>query len=203
MDAFIHPAAIVETDRIGTGSRIWAFTHVLAGATIGSDCNIGDHCFVEGGAIVGNGVTIKNGNMVWDGVTLGDGVFLGPGTILMNDLRPRSPRLAEAATRYADGAWLARTVVGRGATVGGGAMILPGVTVGPYAFVAAGALVTRDVPAHALVAGQPARVRGWVCGCGHDLTFDDGIAVDGRCAACGSVVQIDRSSAARAQEGKV
>src|SRR5262245_11663622 len=99
-EVFAHRTALVETSDIGGGSRIWAFTHVMAGARIGSDCNIGDHCFVESGAVIGNRVTIKNGNMIWEGVTLEDGVFVGHQVHFTNDLYPRSPRLPEAATRY-------------------------------------------------------------------------------------------------------
>lgn len=190
MEAYVHPSAIVEADDIGAGSRVWAFAHVLAGARIGTNCNIGDHCFVETGAVVGNDVTIKNGNMIWEGITVEDGVFLGPGAILTNDRRPRSPRLPEAGARYRDQTWLARTVLRRGSTIGAGALILPGVSVGEFAFVAAGAVVTRDVPAHALMVGHPAQVRGWVCFCGQDLTFDDPSSCTGRCPTCGSEILV-------------
>jgi UDP-2-acetamido-3-amino-2,3-dideoxy-glucuronate N-acetyltransferase len=167
--AFIHAAALVETNQVGAGTRIWAFSHVLAGASIGANCNIGDHCFIESNVRIGDDVTIKNGNAIWEGVRLEDGVFVGPAVVFTNDVRPRSPRLAEAAPRYMDGAWLVSTLVRRGATLGAGAVILAGITIGEFAFVAAGAVVTRDVPPHALVVGTPARPRGWVCRCGSSL----------------------------------
>jgi UDP-2-acetamido-3-amino-2,3-dideoxy-glucuronate N-acetyltransferase len=177
----VHPAALVETDQIGDGTRIWAFTHILPGASIGANCNIGDHCFVESGVLIGDDVTIKNGNAIWDGVTLEDGVFVGPNVVFTNDLRPRSPRLAEARDRYADRGWLAATVVRHGATLGAGSVIVAGVTIGEFAFVAAGALVTRDVDPHALVVGSPARPRGWVCRCGSALEL---AADSGECPTC-------------------
>jgi acetyltransferase-like isoleucine patch superfamily enzyme len=168
-DVYVHPAALVESDEVGPGTRVWAFAHVLAGARIGRDCNVGGHCFVEGGATVGDGVTLKNGAMVWEGVTLEDGVFVGPGAVFTNDLRPRSPRHPPAAGRYGDAGWLARTNVGRGATIGARAVILPGIDVGAYAMVAAGAVVTRSVPPHGIVMGNPARLAGWACVCGARL----------------------------------
>ena len=168
-DVYVHPAALVESDDVGPGTRVWAFAHVLEGARIGRDCNVGGHCFVEGGAWVGDGVTLKNGSMVWEGVTLEDGVFVGPGVVFTNDLRPRSPRHAPAAGRYGDTSWLARTNVGRGATIGARAVILPGIDVGAYAMVAAGAVVTRSVPPHGIVMGNPARLAGWACVCGARL----------------------------------
>ncbi len=180
--AFVHPSAIVESDRIGDGTRVWAFTHILEGASIGTRCNIGDHCFVESGVVVGNDVTVKNGNALYRGVTLEDGVFVGPAVVFTNDLRPRSPRLPQAAERYADDGWLVPTLVRTGATLGAGAILLAGVTVGAFALVAAGALVTRDVPAHALVLGAPATVRGWVCECGESVELEAGAA---RCDSCG------------------
>jgi UDP-2-acetamido-3-amino-2,3-dideoxy-glucuronate N-acetyltransferase len=180
--ASVHPSAIVETDRVGEDTRVWAFTHILAGASIGARCNIGDHCFVESGVVVGDDVTVKNGNALYRGVTLEDGVFVGPAVVFTNDLRPRSPRLSQAAQRYADDGWLVPTLVRTGATLGASAILLAGITVGSFAFVAAGALVTRDVPAHALVAGAPATVRGWVCECGERLELDAG---EGRCRSCG------------------
>lgn len=184
-----HPSAIVESEQIGEGTRIWAFVHILPGASIGADCNVGDHCYVESGATVGDRVTIKNGVAVWDGVVLEDGVFVGPSVVFTNDKRPRSPRLPEARDRYADEGWLERTVVRHGATLGAGSIILPGVEIGEFAFVAAGSLVTRDVPAHALVAGQPARVRGWVCRCGADIEpVDQGPTV---CSACAARLVLD------------
>jgi acetyltransferase-like isoleucine patch superfamily enzyme len=179
---FIHPAAIVESDQIGPDTRVWAFAHVMADVSIGANCNIGDHCFLESGSAIGNNVTIKNGNMIWEGVTLEDGVFVGPNVLFTNDLYPRSPRLRVAKRRYSNLDWLTPTRVRLGSSLGAGAVILAGVTIGKFAMVAAGAVVTRDVPAFALVVGNPARQRGWVCECGQRLTFRDGMAV---CEYCG------------------
>lgn len=184
-DLFVHPTAIVEEGAcIGAGTRVWAYAHVLAGATVGRDCNIGDHCFIEGGAIVGDDVTIKNGVAVWCGVTLGDGVFVGPGVIFTNDRMPRSRRLPEACERYRDERWLERTVVRLGTTLGAGAIVCPGVSLGVFSMVAAGAVVARTVPDHALVRGHPARVRGWVCACGERLRPDITTARFGACTRC-------------------
>jgi acetyltransferase-like isoleucine patch superfamily enzyme len=170
-DTFVHPASIVETSRIGDGTRIWAYTHVMRDVSIGTNCNIGEHCFIEAGATVGNNVTIKNGNMIWEGVHLEDGVFVGPQVVFTNDLHPRSPRLPQARRRYADQRWLTTTFVKQGTSIGAGAVILAGVTIGEFCMVGAGATVTRSVPPYALVVGSPARVRGWVCQCGHPLVF--------------------------------
>ena len=167
-----HPSALVETDAIGEGTRIWAFAHVMAGATIGARCNIGDHCFVESGASIGDGCVVKNGNMLWEGVRLDDGVFVGPHVFFTNDRYPRSRELPEASSRYAlKKNWLATTRVGRGASLGAGAVIVATVTIGEFAMVGAGAVVTADVPAHALVLGNPARPRGWICRCGRPLRW--------------------------------
>jgi len=179
---FIHPSAIVETAEIGEGTRIWAYTHVMSDVTIGANCNIGEHCFIESGSTVGNQVTIKNGNMIWEGVHLEDGVFVGPLVIFTNDLYPRSPRLPQAQTRYADRGWLKPTVVKQGASLGAGAVILAGVVIGEYCLVGAGSIVNRSLPPHALVVGSPARLRGWVCQCGLPLVFTSAAAA---CARCG------------------
>jgi acetyltransferase-like isoleucine patch superfamily enzyme len=191
----VHPTALVGSAEIGAGTRVWAFSNVLAGARVGRNCNIGDHCYVEGGAVVGDDVTIKNGNAIWEGVTLEDGVFVGPGVLFTNDLYPRSPRLHEAARRYEGRDWLVRTRVRRGASLGAGAVVICGVVVGEYALVAAGSTVTSDVPAHALVAGSPARQRGWVCACGERVHVEDDVAA---CADCGAayVLADDRLSLA-------
>ncbi len=185
---FIHPEALVESLKIGENTRIWAFTHVMEGAVVGANCNIGDHCFVETGAMIGNNVTIKNGNMIWAGVVLEEGVFVGPGVRFTNDPYPRSARLREAKERYKDDRWLVRTFVRRGATLGAGAVVLAGVTIGEYSMVAAGSVVTRSVEPHALVVGNPARPRGWVCRCGQRLSFE---GATGTCGACGAT--FDRS----------
>jgi acetyltransferase-like isoleucine patch superfamily enzyme len=167
---FVHPAAICEAAVVGSGTRIWAFAHILEDAVVGRDCNICDHVFVENGACLGDRVTVKNGVMIWNGVTLEDEVFCGPGVIFTNDRHPRSGRMPEVACRYRRPEnWLVPTVVRRGATIGAGAIIICGVTVGRYASVAAGAIVTRNVPDHGLMMGQPARRSGWVCICGVPL----------------------------------
>lgn len=180
-EVFVHPTAIVETTEIGEGTRIWAYTHVMRDASVGASCNIGEHCFIESGATIGNQVTIKNGNMVWEGVRLADGVFVGPQVIFTNDLYPRSPRLSQAQKRYSDRRWLKTTTVNEGASLGAGAVILAGITIGEFCMVGAGSIVTRNLPPYALAVGSPARVRGWVCQCGQPLPFVNGAAI---CAAC-------------------
>jgi acetyltransferase-like isoleucine patch superfamily enzyme len=170
MTTFIHPLALCESDAVGEGTRIWAFAHVMRGAVVGRDCNLGEGVFVETGAVVGNGVTLKNQVLVWDGVTIGDDVFVGPGVIFTNDKAPRSPRMALVAGRYKDPAnWRCLTVIGRGASLGAGAVLLPGLTIGEFAMVGAGAVVTCDVSPYRLIVGNPARPVGWVCACGGRL----------------------------------
>jgi acetyltransferase-like isoleucine patch superfamily enzyme len=159
---FVHELALCESDDVGPRTRIWAFAHVLPGATIGADCNVCDHAFVEGGAVVGDSVTIKNNVLLWDRVTVEDEVFLGPNAVFTNDARPR------ASFKKGREAWLP-TLVRRGATIGANATVVCGATVGRWAFVGAGAVVTADVPDYALVVGNPARRVGWACECGERL----------------------------------
>lgn len=160
---FHHPLALVESDEIGDGTRVWAWAHVMKGARLGANCNVGEHCFIESGAVLGDRVTVKNGVAVWDGVTCEDDVFLGPNAVLTNDLRPRS--------RAAD--WtLERTLLRQGATVGANATLLCGITIGRYALIGAGAVVIRGVADHALVVGNPGRVVGAVCVCARTLRFE-------------------------------
>ena len=149
---FKHPTAIVESSSVGAGTRVWAFAHILGGAVIGGDCNICDQTFIENDVRVGDRVTIKCGVQVWDGVTLEDDVFVGPNATFSNDPFPRS---RQHPARYA------RTLVKRGASIGANATILPGLTIGERALVGAGAVVTRDVPPMAIVAGNPARIVGY------------------------------------------
>ena len=187
---FQHPSALVESAAVGAGTRIWAFAHVLKGARIGRNCNIGDHCFVEGGARIGDNATIKNGVAVWDGVVVRDNVFIGPFAVFTNDLVPRSPRSPGAVWRYASKGWLSRTVVEEGASIGANATILCGLRIGRFAMVGAGAVVTRHVPAYALVIGVPARQVGWVCECGARVAADGGGVAS--CPACRLHNQVGR-----------
>ena len=176
---FAHPRALVEMGaRIGAQTRIWAFAHVMAKAQIGANCNIGNYVFVENGVVLGNGITVKNGVQLWEGVHAEDNVFIGPGCVFTNHLTPR------AFHKTPKQRWLGRTTLQRGCTVGASATILPGTTIGRYAFVGAGAVVVDDVPAFALVMGHPARFYEWRCLCARTLYFQKGRA---RCASCASV----------------
>lgn len=148
-----HPAAIVESPHIGSGTRIWAFVHILPGARIGRDCNLCDHIFIENDVVVGDRVTIKSGVQLWDGITLGDDVFVGPNVTFTNDYFPRSKHYQPIVSR---------TTVKAGASIGANATILPGVTIGERAMVGAATLVTRDVPPDTIVLGNPARIVGYV-----------------------------------------
>jgi acetyltransferase-like isoleucine patch superfamily enzyme len=144
----------------------------MAGAVVGSDCNVCGHAFIEGGARVGNGVTVKNGVMLFSGVSVDDHVFIGPGVVFTNDLRPRA-----AIKKRPDE--LVATRVATGASLGAGVVVVCGTTIGEHAFVAAGAVVTRNVAPYAMVAGNPARLIGWCCQCGARLP-DDLICTCGR-----------------------
>ena len=148
---FAHPDARIDTEAIGPRTTIWAFAHVLKGARIGADCNLCDRAFVEA-AEIGDRVTLKSGAQIAEGVVIEDDAFIGPNVVFANDPSPRSKRHLASYPR---------TRVGRGASIGANATILPGLTIGPLAMIGAGAVVTRDVPAFAVVAGVPARVIRW------------------------------------------
>lgn len=148
-NVFVHGNALVESDAIGEGTRVWAFAHILPGAAVGKDCNICDNVFIENNVRVGDRSTIKCGVQLWDGVNLEDDVFVGPNATFTNDPMPRSKQHLD---RHPE------TRVRRGASIGANATILPGVTIGENAMVGAGAVVTRDVPPHAVVVGNPARI---------------------------------------------
>jgi len=150
---FVHPTAICEAATIGSGTRIWAFAHLLPGSVVGRDCNICDHTFVEGDVIIGDRVTVKCGVQLWDGVRLEDDVFVGPNATFTNDRFPRSKVYPE---RFLE------TRVKVRASIGANATILPGLVIGEGAMVGAGAVVTRSVPPNAIVAGNPARIVGYV-----------------------------------------
>jgi UDP-2-acetamido-3-amino-2,3-dideoxy-glucuronate N-acetyltransferase len=181
MGYFAHPTAVVdEGAQIGDGTRIWHFCHVSAGARVGRDCVFGQNVYV-GNVRIGDRCKIQNNVSVYDGVELEDGVFCGPSCVFTNVTNPRAEveRKKEFKT----------TRVHRGASIGANATIMCGLTVGEYAFVGAGAVVTKDVPAYALVVGTPARRTGWMCACGVKLERDT-------CAACGKRYRIGDESIA-------
>lgn len=171
-EAFLHPFSVVdEGAEVGARTRVWAFAHVLPGARVGDDGNLCDQTYIETGVTLGDRVTVKCGVHLWEGLTVEDDVFIGPSAVFTNDLVPRS---RQHPTAYA------KTVLAKGCSIGANATVLAGHRVGRYALVAAGAVVTKDVPDYALVMGNPARIRGWVAEDGTRLAFDDhGVARHG------------------------
>jgi UDP-2-acetamido-3-amino-2,3-dideoxy-glucuronate N-acetyltransferase len=165
----IHPTAEVEAGaEIGAGTRIWHHCHVRAGAKVGADCNLGYGVYVDAGVVIGNRCKLQNRVSVYHGVTIEDGVFVGPHVTFTNDMHPRAA--APDGKLLTDDDWQALpTLVQEGASIGAGAVILPGLTIGRWAMVAAGSVVSHDVPDHGLVAGNPARLAGYVCSCGRTL----------------------------------
>lgn len=177
-----HPTAIVESESIGSGTKIWAFSHVMKGAIIGSDCNICEHSFIESGAVIGDRVTLKNGVQVWEGISLEDDVFVGPNAVFTNDRWPRSSRSETAGKRYQSRDWLEKTVIHKGASIGANATIACGIEIGRYAMIGMGSVVTKSVPELAIAFGSPAHVHGYACICGQKLVLKRNIL---SCNQCG------------------
>lgn len=167
---FAHETAIIDEGcMIGEGTKIWHFSHVMSGCTIGNNCNIGQNVVISPGVILGNNVKVQNNVSVYTGVTCDDDVFLGPSCVFTNVTNPRSA--VNRKSQYA------QTRVGKGATIGANATIVCGHDIGAYAFIGAGAVVTKNVPAYALLVGNPARQLGWMSEYGHRLHFDkEGVA---------------------------
>ena len=147
--SFIHTLSDVQSDNIGEDTKVWQFCVILKGAIIGSNCNINAQVLIENDVVIGNNVTIKPGVQVWDGTRIEDNVFIGPNATLTNDVMPRSKQYPESFSKI---------TIREGASIGANATLLPGVTIGSHAMVGAGAVVTKDVPEHAVVAGNPAKI---------------------------------------------
>jgi acetyltransferase-like isoleucine patch superfamily enzyme len=166
----IHPLADVQTPNIGQGTTVWQFAIILKGAVIGANCNINCHTFIENLVKIGNNVTVKSGVYLWDGIDVADNVFIGPNATFTNDKYPRSKRYPEA---------FQQTKLKKGSSIGANATILGGVTVGDYAIIAAGSLVTKDVPPYSLVKGSPAKIVAWLDEQGNKLNeTEDGIIIN-------------------------
>jgi len=176
---FVHESAYVDAGaQVGAGTHIWHFVHVMPGAVIGRDCSLGQNVVVLNGTRIGDRVKIQNNVSIYEGVELEDDVFCGPSMVFTNVINPRSH--VSRKHEYQ------RTLVKRGASIGANATVLCGVTLGEYCFVGAGAVVTKDVPAYALVTGVPARPAGWVCTCG--VRLPDVPPLD--CGSCGARYEV-------------
>lgn len=184
-DIKIHPTAEVSPRAtLGAGCRIWNNVHIREGVSLGRNCIVGKDAYIDFDVAIGDNCKIQNAALVYHGATIEDGVFIGPRACLTNDVRPRAIR-PDGALKGADDWELGRIRIRHGAAIGAGALILPNVTVGRWAMVAAGAVVSRDVPDHGLVVGVPARLAGYVCKCGQRLRAEDGAW---RCPSCGWVM---------------
>ena len=185
MSAFIHESSYVDEDvQIGEGTKVWYFCHIQKGARIGKNCSLGQNVNISNNVKIGDGVKIQNNVAVYEGVEIEDDVFCGPSCVFTNDLTPRA-KYPKGHENYK------KTVIRRGASIGANATIVCGHDIGRYAFVGAGAVVTKNVPDYAMVYGSPARIRGYVCQCGEKLHFSEGRAV---CAACGKKYDMNENS---------
>ncbi|HHS98094.1 MAG TPA: N-acetyltransferase [Chloroflexi bacterium] len=197
----IHPTAEVSPQaQIGEGTSIWHQAQVREGARIGRNCILGKGVYVDAGVVIGDNVKVQNYVSIYHGVTIEDGVFCGPHCVFTNDKRPRAIN-PDGSLKAADDWEVVETRVGRGASIGANAVIVCGVTIGEWAMVGAGSVVSRDVPDYGLVWGNPARLRGFVCPCGHRLERAGGRGareqgaggkVRLRCPACGTEIDVDR-----------
>lgn len=175
MSYFVHASSYVDAPcKIGEGTKIWHFSHIMADCVIGARCNIGQNVVVSPGVVLGDGVKVQNNVSIYTGVTCEDGVFLGPSCVFTNVMNPRA--FVERKEEYR------ATLLREGASVGANATIVCGVTIGRFAFVGAGAVVTRDVGDYVMVYGNPARARGFMCRCGEKLPGGDGPV----CGVCGA-----------------
>lgn len=193
---FVHESSYIDQPcDIGEGTKIWHFSHVMTGAVIGRGCNIGQNVLVSSGVQVGNNVKIQNNVALYTGVALEDDVFCGPSCVFTNVINPRSHISRKSEYRA--------TVVRRGATIGANATIICGITIGRYAFIGAGSVVTDDVPDYALVVGVPGQIQGWMCHCGVTLSFGEAAVslMTATCSSCGRQYQKDQSWVVEVQAG--
>jgi acetyltransferase-like isoleucine patch superfamily enzyme len=192
MGVRIHPTAEVsEKAQIGEGSSIWHQAQVREGVSIGENCIIGKGVYVDEGVSIGNNVKIQNYVSVYHGLTIENGVFVGPHVCFTNDMRPRAVN-PDGSLKAADDWVLSKTLIKQGAALGANSTIRCGITIGEWAMVGSGSVVTKDIPAHGLVYGNPAQLRGFVCACGEITEKDsqDGQAVKAKCPKCGRSIHI-------------
>jgi UDP-2-acetamido-3-amino-2,3-dideoxy-glucuronate N-acetyltransferase len=178
---FVHESCYVDAPAvIGEGTKIWHFSHIMSNCRIGSQCNIGQNVVISPDVTIGNNVKIQNNVSIYTGCILEDDVFCGPSMVFTNVLNPRSHVVRKNEYK--------RTLIKRGASLGANCTVVCGVTIGRYAFVGAGAVVTHDVPDYGLIYGNPARTRGWMCACGIKLNFaGEGTEQQAQCSACGAL----------------
>lgn len=182
----IHALADVHSTNIGTATNIWQFCVVLEKAKIGNNCNINAQCLIENDVLIGDHVTIKSGVQVWDGITLENNVFIGPNVTFTNDFLPRSKQYPNS---------FLKTIIKKNASIGANSTIIGGVTVGENVMIGAGSVVTKDVPGHALVYGNPAKLHGYVCECGSKLK-------DLTCQACAITYQLTNNILNRTEQNR-